>query len=191
MLGFEEKKYWAELQQGKINSLGKLYDLYVDELFAYGMSISVDKSSVMDGIHDLFLNLYKYHSKLSDVENLKAYLFRSLKRTLHTKGGTKLIPIEDSDEVNKLCRYEKISPCQESLIISFEQAISTTEKLKRAMKLLTQSQRRVLHMRFEENRSYEEIADIMSVSIASARTIIYRALKVVRGGILILLFYFF
>tara|TARA_R110002051_G_scaffold119846_2_gene193119 strand:- start:105 stop:680 length:576 start_codon:yes stop_codon:yes gene_type:complete len=191
MLGTEEKKYWAELQQGKMDSLGKLYDLFVDELFAYGMCVTTDKSSVMDGIHDLFLNLYKYHSKLGHVENLKAYLFRSLKRILQKKDGIKVILFENCEEMNRLHTNDKTSPSQESLIIGVEQSNSTSLKLNRALDLLTQNQQRVLQMRYDENKSYEEIANVMSVSIASARTIIYRALKIVRGGILILLFYLF
>ena len=172
-----EKKHWKGLQLGKMDSLGGLYDLYVDELFAYGMSISADKSSVLDGIHDLFLSLYKYHSKLDDAVNIKAYLFRSLKRALHKKGGNKIVPFENAEDLNRIANNGENSQSHESRVIALEQSTTIKEKVNRAMNRLTQNQQKVLHMRFQEDKSYEEIAESMSVSIASARTIIYRALK--------------
>lgn len=183
-----EKKLWKGLQLGKMDSLGRLYDLYVDELFAFGMSISADKFEVLDGIHDLYLNLYKYHSKLDDAANIKAYLFRSLKRALHKKSGNKIVPIENAEDLGRLAKNEENSQSHESQIIAIEQSTIIREKLNRAMNMLTQNQQKVLLMRFQEDKSYEEIAESISVSIASARTIIYRAIKILRGGVLILLF---
>ena len=185
-----EKRYWAELQKGNIDSLGKLYDIYVDDLFKFGMSISKDKTSVMDGIHDTFLNLYKYHSKLDDVKNIKSYLFQSLKRTLHKKGSRKTISVKDTDILHTVSINEMNSQSHESQIIAFEHSCGIKAKVNKAMNLLTQNQQKVIDMRFKEDKSYEEIAEIMSVSISSARTTIYRALKVLRGDILMILFTF-
>ena len=55
-------KLWAKLQEGNLESLGVLYDIYIDELFLYGLQFSKDKNVVMDSIHDLFLNLYKFQN---------------------------------------------------------------------------------------------------------------------------------
>ncbi|WP_179008932.1 sigma-70 family RNA polymerase sigma factor [Winogradskyella forsetii] len=49
---------WAQLKGGSISALGDLYDLYIDDLFSYGMQYCADKTKVMDHIHDVFLNLY-------------------------------------------------------------------------------------------------------------------------------------
>jgi len=48
------------------------------------------------------------------------------------------------------------------------------------MKSLSNRQREGLSLKFEHNCSYAEIAEIMGVTIESARTIIYRALKELR-----------
>lgn len=185
-----EKTYWAELQKGNMDSLGKLYDFYADDLFVFGMSITKDKTSVMDGIHDLFLSLYKYHGRLSDVSNIKSYLFLSLKRTLYKKAGLKVVTVEDMENIHATSIYDINTPSHESQIINTEQTCYIKEKLNRAMTLLTQNQQEVLNMRFTEEKSYEEIAQTMSVSTSSARTIIYRAIKTLRGGILFVLFTF-
>lgn len=185
-----EYGYWASLKKGDVSALGSLYDLYADELYAYGMSMAPDKSFVMDGIHDLFLNLYKYRGNLAEVSNIKAYLFRALKITLLKKGGNKVFICEDADKVYQMLPDVPKTNSQEEIIISGENTALITDKVNRAMELLSNNQQHVLRMRFDENKSYEEIADSMSVSISSARTIIYRALKILRGGILMLHFLF-
>ena len=183
-----EFAYWASLKKGDLEALGGLYDLYVDELFAFGMSLAPDKSIVMDGIHDLFLNLYKYRGNLADVSNIKAYLFRALKTSLLKKGGNRIIPYEDADKVYRMLPDDPNTNSHEEMIITGENAAQIKDKVNRSMKLLSNYQQKVLRMRFDESKSYEEIAESLSVSIASARTIIYRAIKILRGGVLILCF---
>ena len=48
------------------------------------------------------------------------------------------------------------------------------------MKTLSNRQREGLSLKFEHNHTYPEIAEIMGISIESARTMIYRALKDLR-----------
>ena len=73
---------WVKLKDGNIEALGKLYDLYIDEMFSYGMQFCADKTKVMDHIHDVFLNLYKYRKNLANTDQVKYYLFRSLKNQI-------------------------------------------------------------------------------------------------------------
>ena len=50
---------WCKLKKGDIGAFGDLYELFIDDLFTYGIQFSQDKHYVMDCIHDLFLDLYK------------------------------------------------------------------------------------------------------------------------------------
>ena len=76
---------WMEIKKGDLKALGHLYDLYINVLFSYGIKHSKDKEHVMDCIHDLFLDLYKYKEKLTCTDNVKYYLFASLKRKINKK----------------------------------------------------------------------------------------------------------
>ena len=42
--------FWAKLKDGDIEALGGLYDLYIDELFRYGMQYAADKAEVFGEI---------------------------------------------------------------------------------------------------------------------------------------------
>lgn len=181
---------WAEMCNGSTEALGELYDMHIDSLYAYGMKMSSQKETVMDAIHDVFLSLHRYHNKLSTPDNIQAYLFLSLKRELFRKHQTGVIPMYPLDpsmvhsEVLSITGYE-----DELIALDRERDLSSL--LSRALGRLNSHQKKAITMRFQDDMSYEEIAQTLRVSVASARTMIYRTLKALRKGILFLPFFFF
>lgn len=178
--GFEEDLdtvIWKKLKKGDMEALGALYDLYIDEMYAFGMKKVYDKTHVMDSIHDLFVDLYKYRSTLNIPQNVKYYLLKSLKRKIYKKQfSTQNISLEDSIEAIKL----NSSISREEEIIDAEQFIERKDKLKSSLTFLTTKQQKALHLRYVENLEYDVIAKTMNISIASTRTLVYRALMVLR-----------
>ena len=59
-----------------------IYNKYVDLLLQYGRSLGFEKEVLKDAIQDVFVKLYLNRRNLSEVRNLKYYLFRSLKNNL-------------------------------------------------------------------------------------------------------------
>jgi len=172
---------WRKIVEGDKLALGELYDQYIDILFSYGMYHSKDRGYVMDCIHDLFLDLYKYRKNLSVTDNVKYYLFKSLKRKINRKYKTRDLPVSKEEFLYTLDETEKNhSTSCEDKIINDERVSERNSKLAGALKSLTKKQRRVLFLRFSQDRTYEEISEIMDVSIETARTSIYRAIKTLR-----------
>lgn len=173
---------WKKLISGDKQALGELYDQYIDILFSYGMYHSKDRGYVMDCIHDLFLDLHKYRKSLYLTTNVEYYLIKSLRRKINKKYKTKDTPVSMKEFLFLLegnSKNHSIS-CEEE-IIKIEQTSEINANLKKALKTLTKKQRKVLFLRFNENRTYEEISVIMGISIDTARTSIYRAIKTLRA----------
>lgn len=177
---FSESLIWARIKTGDTTALGELYDLYVDVLYSHGMKRIADKCWVKDCIHDLFLDLYKYRAKLSDPDNIKYYLQKSLDRKINRKYGRKEAPVPVDIPLLDYVHDSKSIPSIESQIISNEQTSNKNSRLAVAMESLTEKQRKGLYLRYYQDKSYEEISVIMNVSIQSARTMIYRALTSLR-----------
>ena len=168
---------WERFKEGNDHAFYLLYDLYADGLYKYGIHFSKDKDFIKDCIHDLFLDIYKYRKKLSHTENVRFYLFRSLRRIRH-KEQAKIIPLSYSETYN----YPNDTPIfsHEDYLISLETEIEDHKHLNDAMKTLSNRQREGLSLKFEHSHSYAEIAEILGISVESSRTIIYRALKELR-----------
>tara|TARA_B110000503_G_scaffold19286_1_gene28666 strand:+ start:413 stop:1075 length:663 start_codon:yes stop_codon:yes gene_type:complete len=175
-----ETAIWANFKKGDKAALGKLYDKYVDVLFAFGIQNSQDRSFVMDCIHDLFLDLYKYRTNILITDNAKNYLFKSLKRKINKKYSIKITPESEEfiNHKNKIYKNHTDS-CEKNIIINDEKLEKRTA-LENALCSLTSKQREYLFLRFNQEKTYEEISFIMDVSIQSARTNIYRAIKSLR-----------
>lgn len=172
---------WKKLIDGDKLALGELYDQFIDILFSYGMYHAKDRGYVMDCIHDLFLDLYKYRKNLSTKTNVKYYLFKSLKRKINKKYKTKDLPISKEEFQFKFEKNQKNNTAScEDQIIDDEQISERNNNLSKALKTLTAKQREILFLRFNQDKTYKEISEIMGISIETARTSIYRAIKTLR-----------
>jgi len=168
---------WKRFKGGDNKAFYELYDEHIDSLYSFGMQFSRDTDFVKDCIHDLFLDLHKYKNQLGDTNSIRFYLFRSLRRIIHKQQSKqsflKLAIEEGSDQLNQ-------APAFEEILINSEIQKETFDLLIVAVNQLTEQQQRVLFLKFEQNLTYPEIASILSISVESARTNIYRALKTLR-----------
>ena len=72
----------ASFQAGNMAAFSQLYDLHINILFNYGLKLTIDKELLKDCIHDIFVKLYTKKEELGTIDNLKSYLFISLKNKL-------------------------------------------------------------------------------------------------------------
>lgn len=164
---------WQQFKKGDEDAFYHLYDRHIDVLYRFGCQYTRDKDLIKDCIHDLFLDLYKYKERLSDTNNIRFYLFSALRHKIHReKARNQFIDIE--------------SPADQP-VLSFEDSLiaSETEEenfriLNQVLNALTDRQREALFLKFKNNLTYPEIAQILGVTVESARTIVYRSLKELR-----------
>ena len=72
----------ASFQAGNMAAFSQLYNLHINVLFNYGLKLTIDKELLKDCIHDIFVKLYTKKDELGTIDNLKSYLFISLKNKL-------------------------------------------------------------------------------------------------------------
>ncbi|MGX1929900.1 RNA polymerase sigma factor [Flagellimonas sp. 2504JD4-2] len=180
----DEHILWNEIKKGNVIALGQVYDLYIQVLFSYGFQLSKDKTYVMDCIHDLFLDLYKYREKLSDTDNIKYYLLTSLRRKVNRKYKQNLVHFAEKEAFENHLNMLQHVLSPEERIIALENDSKKGKIWQKANDFLTKTQVKGLQLRFKEGRPYEEIAEIMDVSVETSRTIIYRAIKSLRKNMI-------
>lgn len=168
---------WKRFKDGDDEAFYWLYDQNIDALYSFGTRISNDTEFVKDCIHDLFLDIYKYRHQLSDTDSIRFYLFRSLKRKIH-KREKRHLSIMYNDDI--AATREQVVPGAEKNIVEQETKDENHMILEKAMEKLTQHQKEALFLKFDQNLSYPEIAELLGISVESVRTSIYRALKTLR-----------
>lgn len=172
---------WSKMKEGEVTALGDLYDLYIDDLFPYGLVLCSDKDLVMDCIHDLFVDLFKYRKKLTKEPQVKYYLLKSLKRKIYKRISRKT-KIEEVQDHN-LADLNLFETSDENKMIDNEIDGGLKDLVARAIDSLPKKQKIAIQMKFFQGKSYEEIAVSMDIAIETARTLIYRSILNLRKTI--------
>jgi len=169
---------WKHILAGDRHAFQDLYEMHFKDLLKYGKYLCRHDVLVEDAIHDVFVNLYNYRTKLADTVNIKHYLFSCLRRQLLKASKNKLVISTDNP-----AEYDQFTDkvdCKEISIMNNESDHQVLQALKKEVEQLTEHQREVIYLRFVQDLGYEEIAKIMGISVNSSRTLLYRAIKLLR-----------
>lgn len=173
--------FWSAFSKGDTHAFRQLYDLYIDDLFAYGRKYTRDTEMVKDAIHDLFLDLYRYRENLSRPSCVRAYLLSALRRKIWRKLQAR--PQHMSLEEAGQSPAFSIAVNPESHYIDAEEQHAGNPNLNRALGALSSRQKEAIYLKYHAELPYTEIAAIMGVSVATCRTLVYRGIKVLRDSL--------
>lgn len=154
-----------------------MYRQYNQALYAYGMKICAEEEVTQDTIHDLFVELWSRNKQLPDLLNVKSYLFRALRNKLlkYMRRKRNLAVEGLADNTFPLVISHETS------IIRDEEGSSLQIRLQKALDKLTERQREVLYLKFNEELNYNEIAEVTQINYQSVVNTIYRTMNVLRN----------
>lgn len=149
----------------------QLFVLYADELFLYGCQLGLSKEDVDDQIHDLFLSFMLKKTDMKSIENLRSYVFRSFHNKVMDffRENEKSIIQVGTFEAVELEDLEKYSTAKR-----LETAIN------KSIGELTLPQRTALTLRYFQDFSYDDIAQIIGCTPHAARKFVSKALASLR-----------
>lgn len=171
----EEVKYWNAFIEGDFDALAVLFLHYTKGLVSYGMKIFSDEELVKDSIQEVFIQLILKRHKLKKDKKIKGLVYRLLRNRM-------------IDEIKFINRSKKIDNLifninsdfemdAEHHHIGLEEESERNKILTKALEQLSTHQREAMFLKYSNGFSYEQISEVMGISIASTRTLIYRTLK--------------
>lgn len=175
----EQRQYldqtlWNGIREGDKASLGELYELYYRPLYRYGSRLLSDTDLIEDTIQDLFVTIWNTRQKLSEVKNVKAYLFTILRHEIHKK-SQKEERISDIYELPEIASLDEGNEYEHE---DYEKWL--VGQLTDMLKNLPERQLDVVLLRYYENLQTAEIAAIMGITEKSVRNTLYKALTYLR-----------
>lgn len=169
---------WQRFRTGNDLAFSILYKKYIQRLFNYGMHTCYDRELVLDTLQELFGRLWSKRSDLSDVEAVSSYLYKSFRRLLVNKLISKrkqmFLLINSNDK-----SFEILSSIEDSIILQ-ETTVEQYARLKRAISTLTKRQREVIFLRFYNNLSCKDVAQVMDMSVESVYNLVTKAIEALR-----------
>lgn len=174
----QDHELWAAFQQGEETACTHLFHIYYNDLYNYGLKIAGDEAFVQDSIQELFITLWRTRDRLGQVKALKPYLMKSLRRSLlramtqRRNNRLKMLSVPMPDIV--------FSP--EEVAIRHETSGARKDFLLLQLNNLSRRQREVIYLRYYDELSYDEIAQVMGLHYQSVMNHLHRALKALRSN---------
>ncbi len=157
-------------------TLHNIYNENIQTLYDYGIKLGGDKDLVEDEIHDLFLYLFEKEINLGEINHLKAYLLTSLRRRIFKR----LASQRKRNSGEDLLYDFAIDYSVESRIVENEISIEIQKKIEEAFKSLSARQKEIVHLKYFENLSNEEIQTTMNLTDQATRNLLSKTLHKLR-----------
>jgi RNA polymerase sigma factor (sigma-70 family) len=170
---------WQAVLQGDKSSFEQLMERHYKALFHYAAKFSTDTELVKDCIQELFIGIWDSRARLSSNVNPRAYLVASLRRALHRK-------LQVESRISKaadLSEYFDLETSIEEKLIHSEKTARQAKLISHVVNLLPKRQKEVIYLKFFQDLSRDEIADIMGNSPQTVSNLLQLALKRLRTDI--------
>ncbi len=174
-----EQNWKNFLEKDDESSFSVIYNKYVVDLFAYGISLGFHRENCKDAIQDVFIKIYLSKNNISKIENKTGYIFRSFKN--------RLIDLEKKnsgkDNINSFDDKFTLEATVLDNIIDVETAAILKKKVNRLLENITPNQREAVYLKHVVGLNHKEIADILNIQEESARKLLYRAMEKLRESV--------
>lgn len=142
----------------------ELYNRFFDGLHRFTFSFVKSNEVAEEVVSDVFIKIWQIRNRLSEVENLKVYLYTIARNfSLNYIQRTYKHPPVSLDELDVMPVVEMGNP--EEMLISAE----TLRSLRQVIQELPPQCRLIFQLVKEEGLRYKEVADILQVSPLTVR----------------------
>jgi RNA polymerase sigma factor (sigma-70 family) len=173
----DDRDIWIAFKAGDEKALELLYNRHFKALAGYGYRITCDASLVEDAIQDVFVDLWRRRDHLSEIENVRFYLFRALRNQLNRNIRHDLF--DGAEDIDDFLDYlATLSSEQQS--IELEVQLSQTQAIQKALGQLSQRQREAVHLRFFQGLSLDESANLMGIPKQVVKNLLSKSYAILR-----------
>lgn len=159
---------------GNADAYSKLYKLYSPVLYAFGLSLRMRTPLIEDAIHDVFGEVFLHKENLRNVENIKYYFIAAFRNRIFYLYNKE---INITKKINEYRIPEATEEDHLDVLIEKETKEKKESLIKNLLAELNVNQREVIHLRYVEGLSLNEIADLMNINYQSVKNLIYRTIK--------------
>lgn len=175
----DEKALLAEIARGDKQAFTIIFNRYQRDLYLFSKSLTKSKDVAIEIVQEVFIKIWTNREQLDHVENFGGYLNRIVRN--HSLNTIKKIarkarvqsgnPIEQEDFGNVVADEGTLQQ------LDYNDAMRV---LNAALQELAPQQKQVYQLCHVEGMKYEEVAQMLGISIETVRVHMKRALKKIR-----------
>jgi RNA polymerase sigma-70 factor (ECF subfamily) len=166
---------------------GKLYDIYVGQIYRFIYFKVPRKEEAEDLTGEVFLKTWQYINEVGAeaIDNLRAFLYQTARNAVidfYRSSGHKeflSLPEENADEEKP--GMEIVDPKQD--LVEKVELASDLHEVKKALQKIREEYREIIVLRFVEEMSVKETAEILGKSEGAIRVLLHRAVAALKGAV--------
>ncbi len=163
---------WKKFKSGDQGAFSALYRHHYASLYFYALKSTGCATQAQESVQDLFVSLWNRRLGLGDVQQVKPYLFKALRSILSRRPTLPFDALADTEETSGALQF---SP--EDFLIAQEEDAYRQETLAQVLNGLPPRQREAVYLRYYEDLSYQQIAEVLHINYQSVMNLIYQAFK--------------
>jgi RNA polymerase sigma-70 factor (ECF subfamily) len=164
-----EDRLRAVLAAGRDDAVAALYDRYGRALFRFAWTMFCSRHDAEDAVQEVFLGIARSRQKLAGIDNLRAYLFSSLRHAIARLASRRKLEPLPADEAPRTAE------------VGVDAELSAA--LERGLAALPAEQREVLSLKIDGELTFAEIASVLEISPNTAASRYRYALEKLRSVI--------
>lgn len=165
----KEKVIFLKLRSGDSDAFAFFYDKYVTRIYRFVMIKVSNKQIAEDLTQDIFLKTWQYIVDKRHIKSFQAFIFRIARNAVidhYRKNNLRQVALENVAEIEDSADH---------LDIKLDKDIDKDDLLRRLRQLKPEYQE-VLLLRYLEDLSIDEIADVLQKDKNNVRVLLHRAL---------------
>ena len=163
---------WKKFKSGDQGAFSALYRHHYASLYFYALKSTGCATQAQESVQDLFVTLWNRRPGLGDVQQVKPYLFKALRSILSRRPMLPFDALSGTEETSGALQF---SP--EDFLIAQEEDAYRQETLAQVLNGLPPRQREAVYLRYYEDLSYQQIAEVLHINYQSVVNLIYQAFK--------------
>jgi len=177
----DERQLISQLKQGNTNAAGELMDLHGEPLMRYLHSIMGTREAAEDIFQDSWVKVMEKISLFDTELSFRPWLFRLARNVAYDtlRRKKRWWSLDTGRSVENEDRPMEIPDPTD-----FGRQVVTQETVKRLLKSLAPAYREVLHLRFFQDQSYEEIAELCHLPLGTVKSRLKRGLDYLAGNMM-------
>ncbi len=144
---------------GRVRELERIVEREQDRMFRFAYMRVGNKADAEDIVHDVFMKLFRSGESLAHIRNLRQYLFRSISNScmdFHRRRSYYPIPIENAAALESENEEDR-------------QMYGEYLRIARLLEKLPEGQAEVVRLKCYDGLKFREIADIMGITVSTAK----------------------
>lgn len=155
-------------QKGDVAAYDELFAQYEIEIYKLAYVYVKNRDDALDLVQEVAYRSFKYIHTLKEPTYFKTWLIRILMNSA-------------SDLLKKRPQYEELQ--QDLYVVPNEEELDVKITLEGIMEHLTKEEKDVVLLKYYEDYTFEQIAEVLSIKLGTAKTILYRALKKLKNAL--------